>query len=360
MGKIRIGIVGTSGWTEMMYLKPLSTHPEAEIVALCGTKPDKTAAVAACYGIARSYADYRQMLADGGLDAVAVVTPEISHHAIATAALRTGLHVCCEKPLAVDAAEAWDMVRIADETGRHSQIYFTWRWQPHYRYLKDLIDQGAIGRPRRAELTFRGGFVRDRAYHWRLDPRQAKGTIADLGAHMIDLGLWFFGPASSVTAQMATVVDRTGIPGHDLPAANDAATLLVRFASGVETVMDISAATPVGDRHMDHRVRVEGETGVIEIDHVFGGVEMGLRFRMALGTEGFRDVAVPDIYRSGDPRAESFDYYLTSHSGVRAFVSDLAAGRRPSPDFRQGALVQDIVDAAFTAAQEGRRVPLGS
>jgi predicted dehydrogenase len=252
------------------------------------------------------------------------------------------------------------MVRVAEETGKLTQVYFTWRWQPHYRYLKALIESGAVGQPKRAELTFRGGFVRDQAYHWRLDPRRAKGTIADLGAHMIDLGLWFFGPAASVSAEMQTVVDRTGIPGHDLPSANDAATLLVRFAAGVDAVMDISAATPVGDRHMDHRVRIEGVSGVIEIDHVFGGAELGLRFRMALGNTPFEDVVVPESYRSGDPDAESFDYYLTSDSGVRAFVSDLAAGRRPEPDFRQGALVQEVVDAAFVAAREGRRIKLGS
>jgi predicted dehydrogenase len=288
-----------------------------------------------------------------------VVTPEESHHAIATAALKAGLHVICEKPLAADAAEAWDMVRAAEAAGRHSQVFFTWRWQPHYRLLADMLAQGAIGQPRRAELTFRGGFVRDRAYHWRLDPRRAKGTIADLGAHMIDLGMWFFGPVRSVSAEMMTMVDRTGIPGHDLPAANDAATLLVRFANGVDTVMDISAATPVGDHHMDHRVRIEGTEGVITFDHAFLGSESGMHLRLARGTEPFRDLPIPDSYRTGDPGGSAFDYYLTTQSGVRAFVADLAAGRRPSPDFRQGALVQDVVDAAFTAASEGRRVILG-
>ena len=360
MAKIKMGIVGTSGWTEMMYLRPLSSHPGVEMVAICARNPERTAKVAARYRIPSTYTDWSRMIGEASLDAVAVVTPEASHHDICVASLRAGLDVLCEKPLAANADEAWNMVRVAEETGRKTQVFFTWRWQPHYRFIKELLARGELGVPRRAELSFRGAFVRDSAYHWRLDPKMAKGTIADLGAHMFDMGNWFFGPAQTLFATSATIVDRTGIPGHEETPTNDSATILARFGPGVEAVLDVSAATPVGDRHMNIRVRIEGDAGTIECDQTFKGRDAGLVFRLANGTEPFADIMVPDEHYAGETFGDAFDFYLSTSTGVRYFVDCLAADVTPEPSFRDGALAQNAIDAAMISAAENRRVAVSS
>lgn len=342
----------------MMYLRPLATHPGVDKVALCGRNPARTAEVAAKYGFARSYTNVDELLQNEALDAICIVTPEESHRDLALKAISAGLHVLCEKPLAATAEEAWEMAAAAKEKGRCTQVFFTWRWQPHYQFLKAQIDGGAVGRPLRAELTFRGGFVRDQLYHWRLDPKHAKGTIPDLASHMLDLGYWLFGEFSSVTAEGMTMVDRTGIDGHEAGTENDSAFIVANFTSGVQALIDVSAATGVGDRHMDHRLRIEGSEGTIEFDHSFRGKEAGYLLRIALGKAPFSTLKVPESYFGEQEWKDGFDWYLTSSSGVRYFVDCLISGKVPEPDFGVGARIQDAVDAAYLSATQGRRISL--
>jgi len=267
--------------------------------------------------------------------------------------------VLCEKPLANTAAEAWAMHRAAEAAGRKTMVLFTWRWQPHFQHLKAMVDGGAVGRPRRAALNFYGGFARERSYQWRLDPRRANGTAADLGVHMVDLGRWLFGEVLSVDAKLATIVDRAGIQGHEEPSGNDSATMLLSFANGLDAAIDVSAATPMGDRFVQHQVRIEGEAGTIELDYVFGGAEAGLRFKMAKGDAPFEAVVVPaHLYGASDPKAGAFDIYGKESVGARYFLDCLLAGRQPTPDFSDGARAQDVIDAALLANAEGRRISL--
>jgi predicted dehydrogenase len=358
MPSIRLAIVGTSPWTEMMYLGPLATHPGVEKVAICGRNPARTAEIAAKFGFARSYTNVDELLSAEVLDAICIVTPEESHKDIALKALRAGLDVLCEKPLAASAAEAWEMAAAAKEAGRRTQVFFTWRWQPHYQFIKAHVDGGAIGRPLRAELSFRGGFVRDHAYHWRMDPKHAKGTIPDLASHMLDLGYWMFGDLHSVTAEGLTMIDRSSIAGHEAGSENDSAFIVASFTSGVQALIDVSAATGVGDRHMDHRLRIEGSEGTIEFDHSFRGEEAGYRLRIARGTAPFTTLQVPESYFGGLEWTDGFDWYRSSSSGVRYFVDCLLSGRAPEPDFAVGARVQDAVDAAYLSVKQGRRITL--
>ena len=358
MNPIRLAVVGTSPWSEMMYLRPLATHDGVERVALCGRNLAKTADIAARHGFLRHYDDVDALLRNEELDALCIVTPDDSHHSIAMKALRNGLDVLCEKPLALNSAEAWEMADLAAKTQRKTQVFFTWRWQPHFQYIKELLDTGAIGRPLRAELSFRGGFVRDDQYHWRLDPAHAKGTLPDLGSHMLDLAYWYFGDFESVTANGLKMIDRSQIAGHEGGTEDDAAFILLKSASGVNAMIDVSAGTGVGDRHMDHRLRIEGTEGTIEFDHSFGGETVGLRIVLARGKEPFRQLTVPDRFLGGFEWQDAFSWYLKSSSGVRYFVDCLRSGTAPGPDFRVGARVQDAVDAAYTSSLEGRRVML--
>ena len=358
MDKVRLGIIGTSGWTEMMYLNPLASHPGAEIVALCGRDHEKTSATAARFGIPRSYSDADLMFEAGGLDAVAIVSPDDVHCRQALAAIARGLHVMCEKPMSNTREEAWEMQRAARAAGVFSLVMFTFRWQPHFRHLKALIDAGTIGRPRRAEFDFRGGFVRNKDYQWRLDPTRATGTLGDLGSHMLDMGRWILGDMESVTAEAMTVIDRTGFPGHALPVSNDSATILVAYKSGARATLDVSAASPSGDRHMIHRVRVEGESGAIELDQIWGGTQRGINFQISIGDEPFAPVEVPTSLYGEFKSDNHFDYYLSESAGARYFVDSILAGIAPSPDFTDGARVQDALDAAIVSAREGKRVAI--
>jgi predicted dehydrogenase len=181
-GRLRLGIIGTSDWTELMYLNNLRDRPDVEIAAIAGRNPARLAARASKHGIAATFRDYRQLIADGGLDAVVVATPDDEHLAMTLAAIDKGLHVLCEKPLANNAVDARRMLDAAERRGIKHMVLFTYRWQPHYQYLKLLIEDGTFGSVYRAQFSFVSGYSRDNVYQWRLDPHRANGAIGDLGS----------------------------------------------------------------------------------------------------------------------------------------------------------------------------------
>ena len=146
--KVRVGIVGTSWWADLMHLPSLKSHPQAELVAICGRNREHTEEMAKKYGIPVVFTDYREMIEKVDLQALVIAAPDDQHYPIAMNALDAGLHVVCEKPIALNSKRARDMCEKAEAAGVKHMIYFTGRWMTHYRYLKQLIDEGYIGRCR--------------------------------------------------------------------------------------------------------------------------------------------------------------------------------------------------------------------
>ena len=89
-------------------------------------------------------------------------------------------------------------------------VIFTWRWQPHWRYVKHLVDTGYIGRCLRARFAFTGGSALDKGYKWRFDGRRATGIAGDLGSHMIDFARWYLGDVAAVAADLRIFTDQSG------------------------------------------------------------------------------------------------------------------------------------------------------
>ncbi len=356
--KLRIGLVGSSWWTELMFLPALKAHPGAEVAAISSRTSDRLLAFAAKHRIPSIYTDYHEMFDKAGLDAVVVAPPDDLHKEMTLAALDSGLHVLCEKPLAPNAADAWAMQEAAEKSGLITMVLFTWRFQPHFGFLRDFIRDGGIGKPRRAQFGFFHGFVRQSGYEWRLDPRRATGTLGDLGSHFVDLSRWYFGEIKSVTARLETVVDRSRIPGHEGGSTNDSARLMLSFEDGPETLIDVGAAVPVGDRFMTHMMRIEGETASIELDYAFGGAEVGLKLRLVRDGEAAVPLAVPAHYYGASNPNEPFDIYRTESVGPRLFIDSIAAGRKVTPNFTDGAKAQEVIDAALRSNRERRSIDL--
>ena len=154
------------------------------------------------------------MIASGTLDALVIVTPDVLHYPITMAGLDAGLHILCEKPLALTAAHAREMYDKAEATGRKHMAMFTYRGVPHFRYLRHLIEQGYIGRCYHCHLRYEGGYGREASYAWRFDRQQGIGILGDLGSHLIDLAHWYVGDIAKVSGHLATYrcPPRTGWP----------------------------------------------------------------------------------------------------------------------------------------------------
>ena len=159
------------------------------------------------------HTDYQEMLAKASLDAVGVVTPEDLHHPMVMAAVRAGLHVLCEKPMAFSSAQSAEMLAAVEQAGVKHMVQFTNRGLPHYRYLKQLIDDGYVGEPYHAYFSWPTGWspAHDvNPYTGPLDAPRAKGAANELGAHLVDVARWLLGDVVRVSASLHTFVHRTG------------------------------------------------------------------------------------------------------------------------------------------------------
>ncbi|MCE7986920.1 MAG: gfo/Idh/MocA family oxidoreductase [Caldilinea sp. CFX5] len=296
------------------------------------------------------------MLAEGGLEAVVIATPDDEHYAMTMAALDAGLHVLCEKPLARTATQAQQMYERAEAQGVRHMTYFTWRWFPHYRYLHDLIAQGAIGRLYHAQFHFMAGNGRNPAYTWRFDPQRADGVLGDYGSHMIDLAHYLIGDISRVNARLTTHAPHNGLDGRPMDAANDTATLLVDFVNGGQGTIAVSAVARTHDPALEHTVTLHGETGSLMAG--FGLFSTPPKVQLATGDTGFQELAIPQPYLQGvdpaQPMGAQLDTLFTQPGmGSRSFVDAIVTGQTIAPSFYAGWQAQRVLDAALAAHARG-------
>ncbi len=356
MDRVRVGLIGTSGWVEQMYVPSLRSHPGAEVVAVCGRNPEPAGKIAAQLGGARVFADWREMIAAGGLDAVIVVVPDDLHPAIVAAAAGAGLHVLCEKPLANSLPEALAMERAVASAGVANMVLFTWRWQPHWRYVRRLVEDGYIGRCYRARFAFVESTAPGKGYKWRFDGRRASGAGGDLGSHMIDMAHWFFGDVASVSADLRTFVDQSAEAEPPPLPVNDSALIAMTMRDGPQVLVDVSSVTYMADRDCLVTVELHGDLGTIEGHHRFLGAEAGVTLKGARrGDPSFTTLTVPDEYYAGGVAPDAvFDPYVKQSAGVRAFIDAILSGRPASPDFSDGVRVQRVLEAVLNLDKGGR------
>jgi predicted dehydrogenase len=362
--QVRVGLVGTSWWADLMFLPSLKSHSRAEIVAICGRNRNRAEELAQKYGICQVFTDYQEMIEQGNLQALVVATPDDLHYPITMKALEAGLHVLCEKPLALNADQAKAMYEKAEAMGVKHMVLFTWRWLPHFQYLRRLLEAGYIGRCFHCHLSFLGGYGRNGQYMWRFDAQRANGILADLGSHMIDFARWYVGDIARVSTSLNTFVERAGPEGQRLEPANDSALLVVEFENGAQGTIQVSAVAHTGDRGVEQHLSLYGEGGTLHADVVFEGVESGSIIRGARHNEvQFQTLPIPDeLWGEVDrPKVLSTlvpSLFIKQAVGSRLFIDGIVEDRPVSPNFYDGFKVQEVVDAALESHRTGCWVSL--
>jgi predicted dehydrogenase len=357
---VRVGVIGTSWYADLAHLPRVKSHPRAKLAAVCGRNRERAQEMAHKYDIPLVYTDYREMIEKGNLDAVVVSTPDDMHYPMTMAALDARLHVLCEKPLALNAALAREMYEKAEAVGVKHMVCFTRRWMPPYRYIKQLVDQGYLGRCYHCHITHLGGYGRNAQYWWKWDRRRGLGVLGDLGSHAIDLARWYVGEIARVSAHLGTHVARPGPEGHALDPANDAASLLVAFENGTQGTIEVSAVAHIGDRGQEHHLRLYGESGTLVRAESFSGGELvGARGN----EEKMQILPVPDdLWRGVDRTQSQFAQWMQvfqAHPVAdRQFIDAILEDQPIEPSFYDGFQAQRVIDAAFQSHERGEWVCL--
>jgi predicted dehydrogenase len=126
--QVRVGFIGTSRYADLSHLATFKSHTQAQLAAICGRNRERAEEMATKYDIPQVFTDYQEMIERGGLDAIVVATPDYLHYPMTMAALAAGMHVLCEKPLAMTAQQAKEVADKAEAMGVKHMTFFTFRF----------------------------------------------------------------------------------------------------------------------------------------------------------------------------------------------------------------------------------------
>jgi len=260
---VRVGLIGAGGIAQAAHVPGYKAQEDVELVAVCDVVPGKAAAVAAEVGIPSAYDSYAEMLENESLDAVSVCTPNMAHKEATLAALACGLHVLCEKPIAMNLQEGREMVAAAREANRVLQIGLHWRFTPEVQTLKRFIDAGEMGDIYYGEATY----LRRRGIPtWGVFTQkkfQGGGAMIDIGVHTLDHTMWLMGNPKPVSVMGATyaafgkrddVAKPRGDWGTEKFDVDDMGIAMVRFETGATLILRASWAAHIPDNAQGTRV----------------------------------------------------------------------------------------------------------
>jgi len=240
-------VIGIGDIATRRIIPAIQAEPRSRLYGVVSRDPAK----AAPYHT-RVWPTLPEALRDPEVQAVYVSTPVFLHAPQTIQSLRAGKHVLCEKPMAMNEAEARSMVRTAEEAGRTLGVAYYRRMYPKVQRAKHLLDAGAIGRPVLAELTCHE-WREEKPGHrsWLLDPAQAGGgPLYDIASHRIDVLNFLFGQPLRATGHLSNAVHHY--------AVEDNATVMIDYASGVRGIVDVRWHSKV--RRDECRIRgTEGE-----------------------------------------------------------------------------------------------------
>ena len=251
---IRVGVIGC-GTISHSHLRSYAKSGRAQIVAVADPVTAVAEARAQDYG-ARAYTDYEDLLRTEDLHAVSICTPPPSHCEITERAAAHGLHVLCEKPLAMSVSEGTAMVAAARRGNVLLLTAFCNRFYTPIVKAKEWIDAGKLGSLHHLRLRFAG--VELMAGTWLADPAQGGGILWETAPHYVDLFRHLVGEMKNIYAKGSTLA-------QDIPGT-DTVSFMAESVDGVVGTLEGSWSSP----HTEKRVEIFGERGAIVIDFLSG------------------------------------------------------------------------------------------
>lgn len=347
---LRVGLVGYGVAGSFFHAPLIDAEPQLALDVIVTANEDRQVEIAEKYPRTRTVADVEALFAQAeGLDLLVLASPNKTHVPLASRALRAGLPVVVDKPLAGTSAEALELSRLARERGLLLSTFQNRRWDSDFRTLTKLVADGELGEVRRFESRFerwrpklKGG--------WREsgDPAELGGLLYDLGSHVVDQALTLFGPVASVYAE--SDIRREGA------TADDDTFLALTHVSGVRSQLWVNAAAA----QLGPRFRVLGsqaayvkygldpqEAVLREGKRPVPGAPWGTEPPSAWGTLGALGETRPVPSLDGDYPA----YYA-------AIATALRDGGAPPVTAEQAADTLLVLEAARRSAAEGQVIAL--
>lgn len=325
---MNFGVISTAGIARGAVM-PAIENSDHRLAAIASRDAERAAAVAEDFDVPRSYGSYAALFEDDDLDAVYNPLPNNLHAEWTKRAADAGLHVLCEKPLGVDAAEAREMGAYCDERGVTLMEAFMYRYHPRTERVAEIV-RTELDDVRGMQATFQFP-LRGRPDDIRLNPDLAGGSLMDVGCYAVNATRLLLGEPDAVYARTADTRD-CGVDTH--------LTGLLEYPGGLTAAVSASF-----DTQDTQRYRVEATNGWLEVDPAFvprGDDGVGIEYAI-----------------DGRQVTERFDPVDQYRLEVEHFAECVRSGRTPRTDAEEAARNMAVIDALYESARTGESVAVG-
>jgi predicted dehydrogenase len=334
MKALRFAVIGTGFWSN--YQIPAWKELEGvELVAVCNQTRKRAEEVAAKFGVPKVYDTAAELIENEELNFVDIITDVDTHADFTLLAANKGVHVICQKPMAPSLESAQQMVESCKEKRVQFFIHENFRWQAPIRALKKVMDEGVIGRPFKARVSFCSAFpVFD---NQPFLAELAQFILTDIGSHVLDICRFLFGEAKNLHCLTQRVNQK--IKGEDV------ANVLMQMENGVHCFAEMSYASILEKEAFPQTlILVEGEGGSLNLTNDFE-----LRITTRQGTTARK--VEPVMYDWLDPA------YAVVHSSIvdcnRDILNGLRGGNAETTGEDNFKTVQ-LVWASYESASTGK------
>jgi predicted dehydrogenase len=353
MNPIRVAIVGCGRISDLHALG-YKGREDAKIVAVCDTSKSRARKKAKEWGVERVYTDFHQVLEDKEVDLVELLTPHHLHCPMTVQACQAGKHVSVQKPMALSACEADQMIEAARKTGMILRVYETFVYYAPAMRAREMIEAGEIGDIRAIRLHVSTGTgdtswdVPLSAWLWRFNEKQCGGgpMVFDHGYHLFSLAYYLGGPVERVYAwiDQTPVSEAAGLVKIDAPAA-----IMFQYkAPHCYGMLDIEHTPKMriySDYYADDdRIEVIGEKGILFINRYTA-----------------RTVDLPELmlFKDGETTpipVQGVEWHDSFTAATHDLIEKLATGGQPRLDGATGKAVLQFTLAALQSAASGHEV----
>ncbi|MCK5821865.1 MAG: Gfo/Idh/MocA family oxidoreductase [Bacteroidales bacterium] len=332
MNRLNIAIIGT-GYIAHYHARALQLMPNVEIVIVVDTQPDNAEKFAREYKIKETATDAMALVNRPDINAVLILTPNKFHAPYAIEFLSRGKDVFMEKPMAMNAVEGNQIIKVSKRTGQLVMVGHMWRFDTEVDYIKSVVDSGRLGK-----------IVKTKGYgiHENWGPSgwftqkelAGGGALADMGVHAIDTVRYILGDPKPLSVY-ATIDTQYG--NYDV---DDSGIVIINWDNGVHTIIESGWWHP----HMD-------------------GVEAATRL---YGTKGYGSV-FPTYFKADEGKfkeehtpqeplkTEHCDQSIYNRQ-MKHFIDCVISRKHPSPGLTEGQTVLDIIDAAYLSAEKNELI----
>jgi predicted dehydrogenase len=344
---IRLGIVGTN-YGRTVQLPAFRADPRCQVVALAGRDATRTVELAREAGVAKGYGDWRALVEDADVQAVAIATLPSLQAQIAIRALELGKPVFIEKPMAGDLAAARAMLQQATVSRLPTMIDFNFHQTMNWQRAKQMLNAGAVGTLRHVTVHWHveSRAIQMRMRNWKTMGDDGGGVLGNFISHCFHYLEWFCGPIAGLSARIS------GLP--DDPKLETTVAMAMQFKSGPLASLSMSCSSYLG---IGHRIEFFGEDGTLALHN--SGADYMRGFELF---HGKRPAAALDRIAVIDPiDAQYPEGRIAPVSRLaKMFLDAIESGGTATPGFAEGYRVQQLMDAARRSHSQGKWIDVAA